>query len=457
MPSLSAMQQEVYLAIYASAPTGGGAGTWDSPYDAGRPNPSSTPAIDASNAALFDGIMNDPTKIVSPNLSIRLLPGRFATKGYCATDSLIAWSVKDRMRISGSGMEATTLAVVAPAGGVRYAISNDFTSLDNGFELSDLTIDCALINAPLSSSIGAVRVRGKNVLIRRVKVINYGTNVSSSALVSVITAAGDGSENCAITECSLDVPDGFHTGIAQGFAFEGSTTGHRFCTIRNCALIGIPSTSSNQAVTGERLRGISPGLGLGTVIEGNQIASCAVGLYSAVTAKDIVVWNNYFGNVSMGVWLKNNTGLSVGRVILEENIVELCTYAGCLAGETAPGSSQAFWQTGLCLNTTGSVQSFDQALMRKNIVRDVQGPLTNTPNLRAIRVQRCGQFLAENNVISNIAEYDNTTSIAAVYGENCTARKFFNNEDQGGRLIRGYGPQRVLELQDAVDDVLLAL
>jgi hypothetical protein len=43
---------------------------------------------------------------------------------------------------------------------------------------------------------------------------------------------------------------------------------------------------------------------------------------------------------------------------------------------------------------------------------------------------------------------------------NCTSRKFFNNQDDSGNLLRGYNTATglfVQELEDAVEDVLVPL
>jgi hypothetical protein len=429
MPPFSAMQQDVFVAIRTAGQNG--TGTWDDPYD-------------GSTATKFDGVMSG---ITSPNLTVRLLPGVYQTAGNDAAGGT-GWTAKANMRIVGGGIATTTIKLTPVASATRYAVAMNFASATvDGFEISDLTIDCGLVSSPPPPSntiAGAIRVRGKNVFIRRVKVVNYGTNVSSSTIVNVITAAGESSENCVISECSLDVPSNAHAGIAQGYVFEGSSNGHRFCSIRECALMGNATFEPPPAIDAQKLRAIVPGIGLGTVIEGNQIVNCAVGVYSETTAKDLVIWNNYFRNVSIGAYFKNETSTSIGRLVLIDNSFDLATFSGSLTGSP--------WQTGIRLNSTQTSPRFTQVVLRKNVIRDVQTPPTITSGLVGIHVQRTDQLIAENNVISNIAE------ASGVYTENCNSRKFFNNEDQGGKLLRGFnGSQRLLELEDAVQDVLLPL
>jgi hypothetical protein len=127
-----------------------------------------------------------------------------------------------------------------------------------------------------------------------------------------------------------------------------------------------------------------------------------------------------------------------------DNVIEIATAAGSLSGGN--------WQTGIRLGTTQSAIRWNQAILRRNIIRDVQTPLGVTTNLAGVDVQRCAELIAENNIISNIAE------TLAMKTQNCTSTKFFNNQNQAGQLLRGYaGSQRVLELEDAAQDVLIVL
>ena len=242
MPGPSQMQQDIYLASYDTFPSGGGAGTWESPYCATARN-----ETDNANATRFDTLLKDTTKIPSGS-SVRLLPGSFLTNGHPGTSGTGFWTPSNYMRLTGSGMGATTLKLVPTAGSARYAVGMDFASAGvgvTGFQLSDLTIDCGLGGTPDSGTLaGAVRLRGTHLLFDRIKVINYGGNSASSTVVPIITAAGEGSENCIISECVADVPAAGHNCIASLFVFERDTAttpthnGHRFCIIRNCAARG---------------------------------------------------------------------------------------------------------------------------------------------------------------------------------------------------------------------------
>jgi len=431
------MQQDVYVAIRTDASSSAtqpiGSGTWDDPYGG-----------TSDNAAWFDYMMSHN---VQANQTVRLGPGTFPTTGNSADGVYAGWAPVNGVRILGSGMGVTMLQLVdIPDNATRYAVGINFgaTSL-SGFELSDLTIDCNLpSDAAYETTAGAIRVRGSNVYLRRIKVINYGT--AGGGPFSVITAAGESSENCVIEECMADIPASAHGdgGIATIFAFEGTSNGHRFCSVRNCAARGLTQIDPPPVVTAISVKGISPGIGLGTVIEGNQIANCASGIESTALAKDIVIWNNYLRNVSKGIYFQNNSSTTaVGRVIAIDNVIELATVSGSLSDPV-----------GIRLTTSQTSTRFTQVTIRKNLVRDVQVPLEPTNPMTGIDLAYCGEAIVENNIIS-----DTETDDGVRFG-NCPAIKFFNNETPAGELLRGYdtsASKYVLELEDAVEDVLLPL
>lgn len=446
MPDPSVMLQEIYLANYSTPPSGTQTGSWDNPFYA-----ASDTLSDAASAALFDGIMNDPSK-VGQGQSVRLLPGVFRTAGHPGTSAPGGWSARNGVRIVGSGMGVTTLKLVTSPGNTRYAAGTDFeaTSL-TGFEMSDLTIDCNLpAAAPAGTGAGAIRVRGTHVFLRRIRIINYGGRGLPGS-ISIVTAAGDNSENCVIEDCVADIPAAAHDSPANIFCFEGRANSHRFCAIRNCAVRG--GTSYENPVPAmsapELLRAICPGVGLGTVIEGNQIVNCHIGVSYLATsgdqpAKDIVIWNNILRNVWRGIRFENGSAVSspvVGRVLISDNFIELAT-----AGGSQNGPKGIYFSSGQ--NGT----RFKQVIIRKNLIGAVMAfdPISMTTT--GIEAERCGELIAENNIISDTAMEN------GVRFSNCASRKFFNNQNKSGQRLRGYdGTSYVQELEDQLEDALLPL
>jgi hypothetical protein len=388
---------------------------------------------------------------------VRLLPGVFRTAGHAGDSSFSGWAAQSGMRIAGSGMGATTLRLIPANGATRYAVGTNFGATNlAGFELTDLTIDCNLPPSPANGTrTGAVRVRGSHIYLRRVRGIRYGArSADGKAVVPVFTAAGEGSENCVMLDCAVEEPAPAHNSIASIYVFAGDTSGatlqsgHRFCVVRNCAVRGAAGFENPIPQIAERVRAIEPGPGLGTVIDGNQVANCAVGVYDAVggltrPARDMVISNNYFRNVSQGLWFRNNGAVELGRLVLLDNFIELATAAGGLSGDE--------WQTGIRISSTQTGTRFAQLVIRKNIIRDVQVSLGVTSGLKGIHLQRCGESIIENNILDNIADND------AIRLENCLVAKCFNNQDHGGKLLRGYDAnsrRQVSELKSQLENAL---
>jgi len=156
----AALAREVFIALRRDGEVG--KGTEDNPYD-------------GSTAAAFDAVMNS----LSGLETVRLGPGVFPTaRGFL-------WLPKSGQRIVGSGMFATIIRLVLASpqsGQSQYVFGLTRTAL-SGFELSDLTIDCNLAGQPNTGSDeypriaeGGINLHGSDILIRRVRVINFGTN-----------------------------------------------------------------------------------------------------------------------------------------------------------------------------------------------------------------------------------------------------------------------------------------
>jgi hypothetical protein len=151
---------------------------------------------------LFDKILRD----LPANTRVNLGPGVFQTRGY-APQGVNSWQPKAGQKIIGAGMDVTTLQLVGAsvANQHYHAIgmnvlpsgSTPVPPLD-GFEVSDLTIDCNLDNQPLRGTgqytpvaCGAVRVFGSHCRIHRVKAINWGSKTLKEGcfVLSVIDAS----------------------------------------------------------------------------------------------------------------------------------------------------------------------------------------------------------------------------------------------------------------------------
>jgi hypothetical protein len=418
------MQQDIYLAVRTDAPLGGGAGTWDDPFYAAQPNPGNSPAIDTSNAALFDAIMNDPGKVPAGS-TVHLGPGTFCTKGNQKTGGG-AWQPRVGCRLLGSGIGVTTLKLVnVPVNEVRYAIGMSLSSgALQGFEASDFTIIANLSgNTASGSGSSGIAVHGKDVYLQRITVTDFG--VRNGAALSdghgAIIAASDGSQNCIISECVAQSPGAANNGQIAFFLFGGTLASpHYFCAIRRCSGRGVDAFYPIPAIS-SYFAGIAPGVGVGTIVEGNQLANCHAGVRSASAAKDLVIWNNYFRNVSQGVELILLNPDLLGRVIIEDNIIELTPQAGVHNGVVCGG------QVGL--------DHYTQIVVRRNLIQDASQPVGVNQNLIGIQVTNFVNAVVENNILNNIS------SAKAVYYAAGKNFQSFNNQDSGGTLFRPLNTQ----------------
>ena len=156
----------------------------------------------------FDSVLRE----LPANTRLNVGPGVFQTRGY-APNAYASWQPKSGQKIVGAGTGVTTIRLVG-AGVVKvgsdlieqhyHAIGMNIspsgttaaTAVD-GFEVSDLTIDCGMNRVNISSNpaqpqyveaqqlrgtdqypkiaCGAVRVFGSHCRINRVKAINWGT------------------------------------------------------------------------------------------------------------------------------------------------------------------------------------------------------------------------------------------------------------------------------------------
>ena len=151
-------KKEVWLALRADGALGSGSAT--DPYDASSPT-------------LFDDRMDSFQTFTT----IHLGPGIFQTRGY---NGFTGWQAKSGQRITGAGMNVTTLKVVEAslANILTVAIGVHANNFLSGFEVSDITVDCNLSSQPIASvACGAISLTGTRIRIRRIRAIHFGTQV----------------------------------------------------------------------------------------------------------------------------------------------------------------------------------------------------------------------------------------------------------------------------------------
>ena len=282
----------------------------------------------ADTAAKFDEVMRNLP--ANTNIVVHLSPGTFETQGYydgAAND--YGWQIRPRMRIVGSGMDITTLKIVAPATPAGsshvFAIGHSMETgnpampnLVDYAEVCDLTINPNIAQTGLTSARrGAVRLMGNHVRVRRVRVVGWGTMVATSsgigiALISANPSIGVNSlMDLAVEDCLLVDPVltggpvlGVYAGPKQ---LEGSETlpfmegNVEGATIRNCYLDY--STAAGSLNSTYEHAGLTMAWCTMGVVEGNQVYNVKNGAMFLQHGglRDIVVRNNYFKNVVKGI------------------------------------------------------------------------------------------------------------------------------------------------------------
>jgi hypothetical protein len=285
MPFADETKREVWLALRADGECG--AGSAGSPYDASSP-------------ALF----RDRMKSFQAKTIIHIGPGIFQVPAFDSDKAVnspaLVWQPKSGQRIVGAGMYVTTLKVVGATHQqhLSRAIGNDWwtpapededSRFLDGFEVSDLTIDCNMRGHPWEKRviIGAIGVMGRRTRIRRVRAIDFGSETHRPTGASwvecfVISAcqahpAFPETKDCVIEDCLIERPSPNSTYDSSCLIFSsgeepdgGYMAYHRFCTVRRCvvdcqyqdrpvAIAGIARSGSTATVLTKTPHGRSAG------------------------------------------------------------------------------------------------------------------------------------------------------------------------------------------------------
>lgn len=376
----------------------------------GVPVAKSAGTISASKvmAFRFDEIMrNLPEKT-----RIHLGPtpnGPFLTRG----SSPMGWSARAGMKISGAGMDVTTLQLI---GDIAVGHFTGVTGTVDFFELSDLTIDCnSTLPAATPAACGAIRVMGNHVRIFRVKVINWGTNSSTIPCFAISVVTADGTvavSDCGIHDCIVEQPatspmNSRITALHAG-AFNADAFG-KVPFIRNCYVdCGWPGTLMDS-------RGISMNGCIGGTVEGNQIHNTKYGGPCAENARthDLVVRNNFYKNVAKGPYW---TGI-LNHLLVEGNTIELAPGTKGLIGIHVD-DNPAFTYT------------HGDVIVRNNKIRYLDGSFAPSNTGYGIHVNGAKHLLVLNNILEVAPKNP-------LRNQRCGASSYFNNRAPNGTLIRG--------------------
>lgn len=152
---------------------------------------------------------------------IRIGPGTFKSRGTSA------YYLVSGARVIGSGREVTTIELAASGSNVFGALS---TTQLIGVEIAELAIDAARQG-------GAIYMTGENLLVRSLRVTNFGPNslVVNRVIVQIAdSATGRIAKNCVVDDCIFDNPVAYFAGssvILLKFAGASQSAPHQFAFV----------------------------------------------------------------------------------------------------------------------------------------------------------------------------------------------------------------------------------
>jgi hypothetical protein len=202
--------------------------------------------LDASSPSLFAALMQQFADD-HPNgqVCIHIGPGIFQVPA--RRPGIGMWYPRKNWRMVGAGKYATTLKVVGALPNYPFemqsAIASDiWQEYADGFTLEDLTIDCNMRgHKDLACAMGALHLAGTRVKLRRVRVIDFGSEVNHECFPVYTAVAGERfpePRNCQITDCIIEQPSPNNVretsilAIAGGENADGKAFYHRSCLMR---------------------------------------------------------------------------------------------------------------------------------------------------------------------------------------------------------------------------------
>lgn len=223
----------------------------------------------------FDEVLRtntDGSTIIPSNSIVHLGPGTFQTRGHCSAYSsdpgnlarlFVGWSLKDRQRIVGSGIEVTKLQIVHAADAVTLMRAvGSFEDISYS-EVRDLTIDCNMGGQPVPAktvfapfACGAVQLYGSYNRLHRIRAINFGTQALPECFVLFLkdrsTNLNSGVHN-VISDCIVESPSENNTHESTLIGSNGNEFGNaRSPVVRhnyaNCWFVTRNASSANVAI-----------------------------------------------------------------------------------------------------------------------------------------------------------------------------------------------------------------
>jgi len=280
---------DIYLAVRADGAVGSGTAT--DPFDASTPQ-------------AYDGLL----ATFSQNTVFHYAPGTYQTTGWRYG---VRQTAGTNCKHYGAGIDQTIIQLVGANNttddGVIFGSDYDVTA--DGFEIQNLTLDCNPAGNPKFvnglGAIGAVNTQGSNILIKGVKVINFGTSLQGCECFVVLICPGPilawrsfdnvQVENCIFTSPARGNKDGLSCVVIGGATGVQLTN----TAVVNSSFLNLDSDFLYSHAF------------YAQVCTGNNVQGCEVGTYiepAEPIATPWLVQNNTFTNVSEGaaIWFHSN-------------------------------------------------------------------------------------------------------------------------------------------------------
>jgi len=269
--------QEVWIAVRADGRDGVG---------------SQVDPRDGSSPEKFDGLLARYRQEGVTNLTVHLWPGTYQTEGDAA------WTLFTGWRILGAGMAETTIQLAGLSNADTAVLAGNGNGLQ---EVCDLTIDANYLNLPWNEGlhrIAGIRLSGPGTAVRRVRVLNTGSEMEGLAVVAVTDPATDST----IEGCVVEKPVTSFENVTA-FAIGGMGAGPHALN-KGCRLLGNTASGCLRAFTASGMDGL--------MVTYNRAIGCGYGWYQdAPVQRNVVIGRNEFlgcrfGGIVMGEALQES-------------------------------------------------------------------------------------------------------------------------------------------------------
>jgi hypothetical protein len=283
-----------------------------------------TNPFDASTAAKYDKLLATH----SQNTIFHYAVGTYQTTGYSFRTRKSAGT---NCQHFGAGVDKTVIQLVGAVGPTQDGIifGSDYDATADGFGLQNLTLDCNALGNPKFTNhlgeIGAINTAGSNILIRNIKVINFGTSLRGVECFVLTIIPGPALsyrsfDNIVVDSCIFTSPvQGNQDGLSCVTIAANSGVTLTNTSVTNCWFIDLASDFSySHAFFAEQCTG-------------NYVQNCGVGTYTEPASVQPTRWlvqDNTFVNVYSGAVVQfHATGKLQDLEFLDNTVVLLNTTA----------------------------------------------------------------------------------------------------------------------------------